>query len=137
MEKKDFVLKVLSIIDMPLTPIQIQKMFFLLEKRLGKEAAFFNFEPYMYGPYDRNLNDIVNEMVKNNEIDVSNINGVNNYQVNKNLNHFNNNFFDEKKAQFIQNLASFIKQKTFKELCFSIYEEFPEMKVNSVFNNGN
>lgn len=130
----DFVLKILSLIDTPLSAIQIQKLFFLLEKRLGQEATYFKFKPYFYGPYDKNLTDIINEAVKNNKIELSVVNGVDYYKIDKNYIQDTAYFFDTNKREFIKNLTTFIKQKKFKELCFAIYDEFPEMKVNSVFN---
>jgi hypothetical protein len=46
----------------------------------------------------------------------------------------NIDFLNSEKKLFIKQLVDFIKQKTFKELCFAIYDEFPEMKINSIFN---
>lgn len=132
--QEEFLLNVLSIVRVALSPIQIQKLFFLLEKRLGKEAEYFDFQPYFYGPYDKNLTEILNKAVQNNKLELSNINGVSYYQINKSHVKNTDHFLDDKKKQFIDTLVNFITHKSFKELCFAIYKEFPDMKKNSVFN---
>ncbi len=134
MNKETFLLKVLSIINTPLSPIQIQKLFFLLEKRLPKDAKYFEFKPYFYGPYDKQLTLLLNKLIFNNKIQVLTMNNVDYYQLNKYYFESTADFLDNRKKEFILEIIDFIKRKNFKELCFAIYNEFPEMKVNSVFN---
>jgi hypothetical protein len=135
MNKKDFVWKVFSLIPSPdinvLTPIKLQKLFFLIEKRVGQEASFFNFQPYLYGPYDKDLKDTVDSLVEDGVIGIGNANGVKYYKLNTPAN--NDDMLDQNKRDFIQNnLFPFVLTKSFKDLCLSIYKEFPEMAKNSV-----
>lgn len=134
-DKKAFILKILSLIDgYELSPIQLQKFFFLLEKRIGSEANVFNFEPYYYGPYSQELKDIICELEKNGYIQSNNINGIQHYSISRPLRAEElNNFLTEEKRNFLSTkLIDFVTSMTFRDLCFSIYKEFPEMAKRSV-----
>lgn len=131
-DRDRFIINVFGTIpDETLSPVQTQKLFFLLEKRLGRN--YFDFKPYHYGPYDKNLTDTLTMLYCNGLIQIKNINGINHYQLNKDCSSITENFFNENEKNFIKDLISFIKNLSFRQLCMSIYKEFPEMSVNSVF----
>ena len=134
MDKKDFVLNVFSLLpdNHPyLSPIKVQKLFFLIEKRLGKDGTYFNFQPYLYGPYDSNLKAVITELVKDEKMEIEKHNNLSLYKIVKRAN--TDNFLTKAERDYIQcTLIPFVLQKSFRELCFAIYNEFPEMKVNSV-----
>ena len=76
----DFVLKVFSLIpDVQLSPIQTQKLFFLIAKRLhevcGREIRAFNFVPYYYGPFDHSLSHLLRVYAYHNMLQTYSING--------------------------------------------------------------
>ena len=134
-DKKAFILKILSLIDgYELSPIQLQKFFFLLEKRIGDEANLFNFEPYYYGPYSQELKDMVSELEKNGYIQSNNINGIQHCSIARPVSKQElESFLSEEKKSFISTkLIDFVTKKKFRDLCFSIYKEFPEMAKRSV-----
>ena len=127
--QEDFIVNVLSLApDKSLSPVQIQKLFFLLEKRLGKK--YFDFRPHHYGPYDRYLTKILDFSDK---IESLNINGVTHYKIKENSIVRDNSTFNEQQKNFTIEMINFVKDLSFKELCMSIYKEFPDMAVNSVF----
>jgi hypothetical protein len=130
--KEEFVLRVLSLLhSFSFSPIQVQKLFFLLEKRIGKEAQYFKFTPYHYGPYDEELTTLLAKLERQERITSSIIDGIKHYSINQQLDI--GGFLDEKKKNFILNdLVPFIKSKSFFDLCYSIYKEFPEMAKRSV-----
>lgn len=131
--KEEIILNVLSLVpDNSFSPVQIQKLFFLLEKRL--QLNCFNFIPYHYGPYDRSLTDALTALaVFSGKIEIKNIDGVKHYQISSSSYNDISNFFDDSKRKFIREMVSFIKKLSFKQLCMAIYKEFPEMAQNSVF----
>ena len=134
MNKKDFVLNVFSLLPKEhsyLSPIKVQKLFFLIEKRLGKDGTYFNFQPYLYGPYDSTLKYVINELVKDEKIEIEKRNNVSLYRIIKPVD--TENFLTKAQRDYIQcTLIPFVLKRSFRELCFAIYNEFPEMKVNSV-----
>jgi uncharacterized protein YwgA len=132
MNKNEFVFKTLSLLkDKNFSPVQIQKLFFLLEKRL--DVKYFDFKPCNYGPYSFELQNFLDAMSSFGGIELQNINGINHYKISQDNLQNMDDFFDEKKRNFIIQLGDFIKSLSFKELCMSIYKEFPEMAENSVF----
>lgn len=130
--KKDFVVNVLSLMPNEMfSPVQIQKLFFLLEKKLA--LSCFNFKPYHYGPYDKELTEELELLNDQGKIQVKNIDGVLHYQIDKNYIADVSIFLTLEKKEFIKDIANFIKNLSFKELCMSIYQEYPEMAEKSVF----
>jgi uncharacterized protein YwgA len=132
MNKEDFILKILSLTpDVSFSPIQIQKLFFLLEKRIGNDAKYFKFIPYHYGPYDEDLSSLIHDLEKREQITSSTIDGIKHYGINNPVDI--KNFLDDRKKTFIsQELIPFIKSKKILDLCYSIYKEFPDMAKRSV-----
>lgn len=134
MDRKEFVLNVFSLLpaDYPyLSPIKVQKLFFLIEKRLGQNGTYFNFQPYLYGPYDSELKAVINELVKDEKMEIEKHNNLSLYKIVKRAD--TANFLTKAERDYIQcTLIPFVLKKSFRELCFAIYDEFPEMKVNSV-----
>ena len=56
MERQDFILATLcSNPEHKYSPVQLQKLFFLIDRLLSKKIGkeFFHFEPYHYGPFDQ------------------------------------------------------------------------------------
>ena len=138
MDRKEFVLNVFSLLpdNHPyLSPIKVQKLFFLIEKRLGKDGAYFNFQPYLYGPYDSNLKSVINELVSEEKVEIERRNNLSIYKIVKPVD--TDNFLTKQEREYIKcTLIPFVLKKSFRELCFAIYDEFPEMKVNSVLIQG-
>lgn len=125
---EDFVVSILSLApEKSLSPVQIQKLFFLLEKRLG--IKHFDFKPHHYGPYDRNLTAL---LTFSDKIDIVNVNSITYYKVKEGEVAINSNLLSEAQKKFAIEMIKFIKKLSFKELCMSIYKEFPEMAINSV-----
>jgi|11BtaG_2_1085332.scaffolds.fasta_scaffold07581_5 uncharacterized protein YwgA len=127
--QEDFIVNILNLDPKKfLSPFQIQKLFFLLEKRLGKK--YFDFKAHHFGPYDRCLTKILDFSDK---IESLNINGVTHYKIKENSIVRDNSTFNEQQKNFTIEMINFVKDLSFKELCMSIYKEFPDMAVNSVF----
>jgi hypothetical protein len=123
------------------SPVKIQKLFFLIDKNLAEKfgGALFNFEPYHYGPFDREVyNEFAKLKIKDKvETTISPQENFNKYKL-------TNKGFEEGKIlleklspdvkDYITNLNSFVLSLSFTELVGAIYKEYPEMKVNSIFN---
>lgn len=120
------------------TPVQVQKLFFLLDKEAAHllEGPHFNFQPYDYGPFDRGIYDGLDNLAKQ---DLARVQTSGRYRIYA----LSQEGFQEGCARlgelpavaqtYISNVAHWVRQLSFEQLVASIYNRYPEMKVNSVF----
>lgn len=123
------------------TPVQVQKFFFLIDRLLGDkiEGPFFHFQPYDYGPFDVHVYEELESLEQDGLVIITKnpINSMRCYSLTQKgqrkgeglleiepLNHY---------KDYVLKLSEFIRSLSFKDLITTIYKDFPEMKVNSVF----
>jgi len=122
------------------TPVQVQKLFFLIDKKLSDHTGgpFFNFIPYDYGPFDKEVYRAIEALSESGEAEIirNPCVGLKEYrlttagqkkgeQILRSL--------DLDNSDFIKRLSEFVRSLSFAELVSAIYKAYPEMKVNSVF----
>ena len=139
MDKKDFILIGLAPANQEIhTPVQVQKLFFLLEKNLLKliKEPLFDFKPYNYGPFDKCVYESLEELANEELVELIHCNGWQNYRLTKKGQERADVLFDklsDKEKKYIKATSEFVRRLSFSELISSIYKEYPEMKENSVF----
>lgn len=122
------------------SPVQVQKLFFLLDKGIGGcvGGPFFNFEPYHYGPFDQEVYRTLEELTAEGlvEIELEPCGRWNAYRLTpegqKKGDELLTKFPDEVQ-QFIRDVSGFVRKLSFAQLVSAIYKAYPEMKANSVF----
>ena len=124
------------------SPVQVQKLFFLIDENIADYIGgkAFDFEPYNYGPFDKEVYSAIQELNKEDKVEY-----VRDAQLQ--LNRFKLtdqghlegrsilNSLNEVAKDYIVRVDRFIRETPFRELVASIYKEYPSMKVNSVFND--
>jgi hypothetical protein len=140
MERRDWNLLVLAAAGgEPLTPVQLQKSLFLLGKaipaRLDSED-YYRFEPYNYGPFDSTVyldaaNIAYHRLALDSEQDrrkqyVATPRGI---EKAKEL----EKALQPELVDYIHKLVAWVRAQSFTSLLQVIYQQYPEMKVNSVF----
>jgi hypothetical protein len=142
MTRGDFILAVLATFsDANYTPVQLQKIFFLLDKNLDKQVKYspgFNFIPYHYGPFDKGVYEELDGLEINNLVEVkyNGFNKLKNYHLTIQGQKVGNEalkYIDEKSIAYIKRINEFVKSLSFEQLIKAIYNEYPEMKANSIF----
>jgi uncharacterized phage-associated protein len=123
------------------TPVQIQKLLFLVDRRLaaGTGGPHFNFEPYHYGPFDAQVYRSLEQLASAGLVEImaqphlrkkkyraSEAGMKRGMEVLKTL--------EDNVRQHLLELSTFVRKLGFAELVASIYREYPDMKANSVFN---
>ena len=124
-------------------PVQVQKLFFLLDERVadalgGKQ---FEFEPYDYGPFDKNVYVELEALQGENLVRV----------VTSGLRFSTRNYFltqdGQKKGEqvleqyesgtreYIKTLSSWVRSLSFASLVGSVYKAYPRMRENSIFQD--
>lgn len=143
MDKKSLILATLaSAGDSKYTPVQIQKIFFLIDRQLGKKIGgpFFNFKPYHYGPFDKDLYNQLQELTKEGLVQ-TNLNPLNSLtkfsltETGRLKGQKELRRISSKERDFIVTLNAYVRSMTFSQLVASIYKAYPEMKKNSIFTD--
>jgi hypothetical protein len=143
MNPKDWTLLVIAAAkDRPLQPVQLQKSLFLLGRRLSNSqlqvAGFYEFEPYDYGPFCRTIYFDADDLSKEGlvHIDQQRDLSFRLYSTTgpgrERAAHFRTRL-DEKTTRCLDEIIRWVQSLPFRQLVAAIYSEFPEMKVNSVF----
>ncbi len=142
MNRKDLVLAILASAEgRPLSPVQLQKAAFLITTNadgIVDEGVGFNFTPYDYGPFDRAVYDEASalSMAGLCAIQPSSQGRWNVYSATEQgtesglatLERLPDRFRD-----YVVNVTSWVRQQSFSSLVKSIYDQYPEMRANSIF----
>jgi uncharacterized protein YwgA len=141
MERSNFVLAVLASTEgHALAPVQIQKLFFILERRIPDEIAgpHFAFKAYDYGPFDPDVYREVEALAEKGlaEVQQPGAFAMRTYRLTlKGQREGERLFrdFEPKTAEYIERVSNFVRTTSFADLVSAVYKAFPDMKVNSVF----
>jgi hypothetical protein len=140
MNREQFVLAALLPSEStPLTPVQVQKLFFLLDRNIPKLVGgpHFAFRAYDYGPFDVTVYRELESQAEKGLVRVENA-GTHRRQFSlteQGLEAAREAFSTMPVAaqKYVSELSRWIRSLTFRDLVSAIYQQYPEMKVNSVF----
>ena len=122
------------------TPVQMQKLLFLIEKSIPEHIGgpHFDFEPYDYGPFDPKVYWSLDTLASGGLVEVLSEPDLRwkKYKLTE--------FGIQQGKQvlsslhvpiqtYLEQLSSWVRRLSFSELVSSIYSKYPEMRVNSVF----
>jgi len=123
-----------------LTPVQLQKVLFLLGKRRPKDVGhpFYHFRAYDYGPFDVAVYSDADQLAEEGLVIVDRSRG-------NNSRRFNLTAAGEQEAnrlaadvpegavEYLAEVVPWAQSLRFDELVRAIYEAYPETRANSVF----
>lgn len=141
MDREEIVLIVLSAGgNSKYTPVQIQKVFFLVDKLIGDKIGgpFFKFVPYHYGPFDKSIYADLDSL-KDKELVLINSTPLSSLKTfsltDKGIERGQELMtkLGDKERKHIDKLNEYVRKLSFSQLVSSIYKAFPEMKKNSIF----
>jgi uncharacterized protein YwgA len=124
----------------PHTPVQVQKLLFLIDRNLAAliGGPKFNFEPYHYGPFDLEVYSTLQELAKQGLVEITR-SGEGNWReyrlTPEGQSHGEGALaaLDERARHYIQRVSDFVRRLSFTELVSAIYKAYPEMRERSVF----
>ncbi len=142
MQPKDWALLVIGAAEnRGLSPVQLQKVLFLLQRkfpadRLGE--SFYNFIPYNYGPFDVQIYYDAEKLEKEGLISItpSAEHRWKTYRVAPAGLRLASELRSEAPAsvlEYLDYVVRWVRGLSFRELVSAIYAEYPEFRVNSVF----
>lgn len=138
--RTDYVLAVLAAAQgRPLTPVQVQKLYFILDKRIGPLVGgpFFEFSPYHYGPFDANVYREIEGLAAQGLAEVS-TGAMRMFRISpqgyqRGLAAFSQ--LAPSVQDYVRSAVNFVLSKSFAELVSAVYAEWPEMRSNSIFRD--
>lgn len=141
MDKDNFVLAVLAASEgATLTPVQVQKLFFLLDEKIAQHVGgkHFNFQAYDYGPFDKQVYRTLERLSKSGLTEIVSHPKLkwNSYRLapqGQECGLTSLSTLPRDVANYVRDLSSWVRSMPFADLVTAIYQEFPEMKANSVF----
>ncbi len=127
-----------------LSPVQLQKALFLFSRNLNdsqrRTDGFYNFEPYDYGPFDRAVYDDAEALRASGNIviDSPTSTGRRRYSatpggsqsaavIRKSI--------EPEVQEYLDRAVGWVGSLSFNGLVKAIYNEYPEMRANSVFQD--
>lgn len=143
MNRQDWLLLVLAATEKALTPVQLQKSLFLLEKTLPDDLIgqdYYDFVPYDYGPFDSSIyhDASVLEDQQHASVTPSMSGRWQEYSIKPDGLQRSDEIrreLPEDVQVYVRNLVEWVQSKSFSQLVRYIYEQYPEYKENSVFQD--
>jgi DNA-binding PadR family transcriptional regulator len=124
-----------------LSPVQLQKTLFLLQRRLPKEDVgdrYYEFTPYNYGPFNVTIYQDAETMEELGWISINHSPG-GRWKVYR-ATPIGLEFATKLRAQasphaleYLDTIVTWVLGLSFRELVSAIYAEYPEFRANSVF----
>ncbi len=122
------------------SPVQVQKLFFLLDRNIGEQIGgqHFEFVPYDYGPFDSAVYQELESMQRDGLVEVLEIEnlGRRKYRLTDQGLEIGRDALselDDPIEQYVCNVAEWVRALSFSQLVSAIYSKYPDMKENSVF----
>ncbi len=123
------------------SPVQVQKLLFLIERRLStlKIEPSFGFKPYDYGPFAPAVYEELERLAEEGLVEIRNRDGraSRRYMLTDAGAARGATLLEAlapEQAGFIKKLVQYVRTVSFTALVSAIYREYPDMKVNSVFS---
>ena len=124
----------------PFTPVQIQKLMFLIDEELaeGLRRKFFNFRPYNYGPFDGNVYSCLDALVDSGHVELVPIPGQrwSSFRTTEEGQAIGGKKLSQLEAwvrEAIEVYSDWVRSLSFTQLVSAIYNKYPAMRANSVF----
>jgi hypothetical protein len=122
-----------------LSPVQLQKVLFLLGKELPNEVGrdFYEFIPYNYGPFDRSVYDDARALASQGLASKNDSSqGFWSYSATPaGLDHADKvkRSASQKAVSYLEKIVPWAQSRSFASLVRAIYQKYPEYRENSVF----
>lgn len=123
------------------SPVQLQKAVFLIDRNVPQvfdANSRFQFAPYDYGPFDREVYSEATALELAGFVATGRgVNGYKEYAVTDNglaRAQELQAMLDDTSRDYIERVVGWVRSLSFAKLVKSIYEAYPEMRANSVFD---
>jgi hypothetical protein len=124
-----------------LSPVQLQKVLFLLGQNLPHEVgkSYYKFVPYNYGPFDQHVYSDADSLIRDGLVQSVQVAGRNwaYYMVtpegHRVAGHVRSTEVSRKVSEYITKVVKWAQSLSFAQLLSAIYKAYPQYKAKSVF----
>ena len=122
------------------TPAQVQKLFFLIDRNIHNLVGgpYFDFMPYNYGPFDQTVYRVLEQLAVDDLVELVPDSNWTSYRLTAGGQKIGEGLLESLSsdaADYIRRVSEFVRRLSFTQLVSSIYEAYPEMRENSVFQS--
>ena len=122
------------------SPVQVQKLLFLLDREVPQlvDGPHFNFEPYNYGPFDKAVYQVLDELDEDELVTIRSGGWQRTYALTPTGQKKGDRLMDElsEEAQdYIRRASVFVLKLNFLQLVSAIYKAYPDMQKNSILRS--
>jgi uncharacterized protein len=139
--RKEVVLAALaSSAEADYSPVQVQKLFFLIDRNVAHllGGPLFEFTPHNYGPFDPAVYKELEALATGGAIELIPERTWTNYRltpVGRERGEAILLSLPEKAKDYFSRASAFVRKLSFTQLVSAIYKAYPEMRANSVFQD--
>ena len=140
MNRHEFVLGVLSAggEQASFSPVQVQKLFFVLDREIPGLVGgpYFDFQPYDFGPFDKAVYGALNRLGLQDLAEKTGDGNYRQYSLTREGLDRGRELFAElpgSAQEYIVEITTWVRSLSFSQLVSAIYRDYPEMRVNSIF----
>lgn len=140
MNRSEYVLSVMALqgTNAYLSPVQVQKLFFILDQEMPQqyEGARFHFKPYDYGPFDSSVYSEIENHSRSGLAQLTYGPGYRCYALTDAGLTAGNRLAARLPLDvraYIERVGTWVRQLSFQQLVSAIYKQYPAMRAKSVF----
>lgn len=120
------------------SPVQVQKLMFLIDREVANRVGgpFFDFAPYNYGPFDKQVYRELAALSELGLVEISQSGTRDAFRLTEAGQKEGESCLAELPKtvrDYIQKVSEFVRSQTFSGLVSAIYKAYPDMKANSIF----
>ena len=120
------------------SPVQVQKLFFLVDRNIPKNVGgpHFSFQPYNYGPFDKSVYETLEVLETDGLVECASVKTWTEYKLTEKGQAEGEKLLSglpKDVQKYIRQLSDFVRSLSFTQLVTAIYKAYPDMKTNSVF----
>lgn len=140
MKRRDLILAALAAAGQGagLTPVQVQKLFFLIDREASHlfGGPHFAFKPYDYGPFDRDVYLELDQLQVLGMSRIETVGRVRQYILSEagySAGRSALGGLSEGTQRYLSDLSNWVVSLSFQQLVAAVYKRHPDMKANSIF----
>ena len=141
MTSREMVLAALASSDgRPHSPVQVQKLLFLLDREAADlvDGPHFNFQPYNYGPFDKAVYNVLAALDAQGLVTIRMDGWKRSYALTPPGQREGQRLLGGLPAHaqdYVRRASAFVRDLSFIRLVSAIYKQYPEMRQNSVIRS--